>query len=94
MPRPRRAAAGGLIYDALSWANAQLAFFDSDADYAAFERVLRQAVARFDIRLVAYCLMPSHFHLPLWPREHGDRSAFMRWLTNDPHPTPLSIFFA
>jgi putative transposase len=42
---------------------------------------LRQAVARFDMRLLAYCLMPNHFHLLLWPREDGDLSTFMRWLT-------------
>ena len=81
MPRPRRAAEGGLIYHALNRANARLAIFDNDDDYAAFERVLHQAVARFDMRLLAYCLMPNHFHLLLWPREDGDLSTFMRWLT-------------
>ena len=25
--------------------------------------------------------MPNHFHLLLWPREDGDLSRFMRWLT-------------
>jgi putative transposase len=81
MPRPRRAAEGGLIYHALSRANARLAIFGSDADNAAFERVLRQAIARIDMRLVAYCLMPNRFHLLYWPREDGDLSTFMRWLT-------------
>jgi putative transposase len=81
MPRPRRAAAGGLIYQALNRANARLATFDNDDDYAAFERVLQQAVARFDMRLLDYCLMPDHFHLLLWPRADGDLSTFMRWLT-------------
>ena len=33
------------------------------------------------MRLLAYCLMPNHFHLLLWPREDGDLSRFMRWLT-------------
>ena len=33
------------------------------------------------MRLLAYCLMPNHFHLLLWPREDGDLSQFMRWLT-------------
>jgi putative transposase len=81
MPRPPRAAEGGLIYHALNRANARLALFDNDDDYAAFERVLQQAVARFDMRLLAYCLMPDHFQLLLWPREDGDLSTFMRWLT-------------
>ncbi len=70
-----------MIYHALNRANARLAIFDCDEDYAAFERVLAQAVTRFDMRLLAYCLMPNHFHLLVWPRDDGDLSTFMRWLT-------------
>jgi len=81
MPRPSRAAEGGLIYHALNRANARLAIFETDEDHAAFERVLAQAVARFDLRLLGCCLMPNHFHLLLWPREDGHLSKFMRWLT-------------
>src|SRR5690348_9912964 len=81
MPRPLRQAQGGLIYHALNRANARLAIFDDDGDYAAFERVLAEALTRHDMRLLAYCLMPNHFHLVLWPRGDGDLSRFMRWLT-------------
>src|SRR5271154_2443491 len=38
-------------------------------------------VVRHHMRLLAYCLMPNHFHVLLWPREDGDLSQFMRWLT-------------
>jgi putative transposase len=69
------------VYHALNRANARLTIFDSDDDFAAFERVLAQAVARYDMRMLAYCLMPNHFHVLLWPREDGDLSQFMRWLT-------------
>jgi putative transposase len=81
MPRPRRAAEGGLIYHALNRANARITIFDTDDDYAAFERVLTEALARDAMRLLAYCLLPNHFHLLIWPRETGDLSRFMRWLT-------------
>ena len=81
MPRPRRAAEGGLIYHVLNRANARLAMFETDEDYAAFERVLAQAVVRDGMRLLAYCVMPNHFHLLVWPRADGDLSQFMRWLT-------------
>ena len=81
MPRPRRAAEGGLIYHALNRANGRSTVFETDDDYAAFERVMAQAVARQGMRLLADCLMPNHFHLLLWPRADGDLSAFMRWLT-------------
>ena len=32
------------------------------------------------MRLLAYCFVPNHFHLLLWPREDGDLFNFMRWL--------------
>jgi putative transposase len=81
MPRPPRAAEGGLIYHALNRANARMSIFACDEDYAAFERVLSEALGREEMRLLAYCLMPNHFHLVVWPRGDGDLSRFMRWLT-------------
>ena len=55
--------------------------FEDDADYAAFEKVLRQATDRSSMRLLAYCLMPNHWHLVLRPRRDGDLSRFVGWLT-------------
>jgi putative transposase len=81
MGRPLRAAEGGLIYHCLNRANARLAIFTKDGDFEAFERVLAEAMARHDMRLLAYCIMRNHFHLVLWPKADGDLSRFMRWLT-------------
>jgi REP-associated tyrosine transposase len=81
MSRPLRAAEGGLVYHALNRANARLAIFADAGDFGAFERVLAEAVVRYDMRLLAYCVMPNHFHLVLWPRADGELSGFMRWLT-------------
>ncbi len=81
MGRPKRAALGGLVYHVLNRANARMRIFDSDDDYAAFERVLEEAVERFETRLLAYCVMPNHWHLVLWPREDGELSRFTGWLT-------------
>ncbi len=33
------------------------------------------------MRLLAYCAMPNHWHLVVWPRADGELSEFMRWLT-------------
>src|SRR4051812_15893174 len=81
MSGPPRTAEGGLIYHALNRANARLVIFDDGPDFDAFLRVLAEAVARHAMRLLAYCVMPNHFHLILWPRGDGDLSRFMRWLT-------------
>ena len=81
MGRPHRAAEGGYAYHVLNRANARMTIFDDDEDYEAFEKALGQAVARTDMRLLAYCLMPSHWHLVVWPRKDGELSEFAGWLT-------------
>ncbi len=55
--------------------------FGKPKDYKAFESILEQAVRRTKMRLLSYCVMPNHWHLVAWPREDGDLSAFVGWLT-------------
>ena len=81
MTRALRAAEGGVVYHVLNRANARARIFETDGDYAAFEKVLAQAHERVAMRRVAYCVMPNHWHLVLWPREDGDLSEFVGWLT-------------
>lgn len=81
MGRPHRAAVGGYVYHVLNRANARLPIFESDGDYEAFEQVLLEAVERTETRLLAYCVMPNHWHLAVWPREDGELSRFVGWLT-------------
>lgn len=81
MGRPKRAAIGGMVYHVLNRANARMDIFDKDADYEAFETILEEARDRTEMRILAWCLMPNHWHLVLWPRHDGDLSRFMGWLT-------------
>ncbi|MCE9592134.1 MAG: transposase, partial [Planctomycetes bacterium] len=82
MARTKRQSPGGVAYHAMNRCVAGLTLFEDDADYDAFERVLAQACERFPgVRLCAYCLMPNHFHLVLWPKADGLLSPFMQWLT-------------
>lgn len=81
MPRKPRATPGGIVYHVLNRANASLTIFRDDDEYAAFEQALAEAHARVPVRLLAYCLMPDHWHLIVWPRREHDLSEFMRWLT-------------
>ena len=66
------------MYDVLNRAVARAQIFERDGDYAAFERVIEEARARVPMRLLAYCVMPNHWHLVLWPRSDGDLSEYMR----------------
>lgn len=81
MPRRPRLAAGNLAYHVLNRRVGRLLLFQKPADYAAFERILAEAQDRFRIRLTAYCLMPNHWHLLLWPRREGELSEVLRWIT-------------
>jgi REP-associated tyrosine transposase len=81
MPRRNRFTSGGYVFHVLNRAVGRATLFESDADYRAFQGVLDEAHRRLPIRLLAYCLMPNHWHLILWPKGDDDLSAFMHWLT-------------
>src|SRR5437899_10392243 len=81
MPRRARISTGGLAYHILNRRVGRLALFDKPADYMAFEKILNEAHERTGIRIPAYGLMPNHWHLVLWPRDAGELSEVMRWIT-------------
>ena len=83
MARAKRRFIGNQVYHLLNRGNGRMDIFSQAEDYHAFERILRQAVERFSIRLCCYCIMPNHWHLCLWPRQGqgDDISRFMQWLT-------------
>jgi putative transposase len=81
VPRRLRIASGGIVYHVLNRAAGRARIFGRRGDYEAFERTLAEARARVPVPVLAYCLMPNHWHLLLWPAADGQLSAFVRWLT-------------
>ncbi len=81
MPRRKRKNLGNIVYHVLNRANGRLRLFKKAGDFEAFERVLAEGLEHFPMRLLGYCLMGNHWHLLLWPREDGDLSTFMQWVT-------------
>ena len=82
MGRPLRTTLGGFIYHVLNRGNGRLPIFHKDADYQAFLDVVVETQQRLaGVRLLAYCLMPNHWHMVLWPKHDGELSDFMHWLT-------------
>ena len=69
------------MYHVLNRAAGQFRMLRTEKDFAAMEAVLAEALERVPTRLLSYCLMGSHWHLVLWPREDGELSAFLNWLT-------------
>ena len=69
------------VYHVLNRAVGRATLFDKSADYAAFEKVLRQGHERLGMRLLHYAVLPNHWHLVLWPQEDGLLSTYLQWLT-------------
>ena len=81
MPHVARVSVGGMVYHVINRSNGRVQIFDSDAEYRHFETLLQEGVDLIGMRILAYCIMPNHWHLVLHPKNDGDLSEFMRWVT-------------
>lgn len=81
MPRQARVAVADTVYHVLNRANGRQIIFHTDQDYRHFESLLEEGVEQTDMRILAYCLMPNHWHLILYPRTDTHLGEFMNWLT-------------
>jgi len=82
MPKRFQAETADIVFHALNRAVRGTVLFQEPADYAAFERILAEAVGRTGLRLLAYCLMPNHWHLVVWPTEDNQLVRCMHWLAS------------
>jgi putative transposase len=82
MSRGPRQTPGGIVYHVLNRAVARLPLFEKPADYAAFVRVLAEALDECPMRILAFVLMPNHWHFVLWPERDRDLTNFCRWLAH------------
>jgi len=80
MPRTARASVGGYSYHVFNRGNARANVFHKPEDYDAFVAMMAEASIRTPMRVLAYAVMPNHFHMALWPHEDGDLSRWMHWL--------------
>jgi len=79
MARPIRIEFAGAVYHVTARGNERRAIFYGDEDRQMFLATVGEMVERFEVRVLAYCLMPNHYHLILGtPR--GNLSAAMGWL--------------
>ncbi|HEY8550602.1 MAG TPA: transposase [Vicinamibacterales bacterium] len=81
MPRTARPPTEGVIQHVVNRGNYRRVLFPDDSHYQWFVTLLQIARSRFPVRLLAYCLMPNHFHLVLWPLERRALAAYMHWVT-------------
>jgi len=81
MPRRSGRASGRFGFHILNRAVQNTVIFHSPDDYRHFLGLVAQAAMRFRVRVLAYCIMPNHWHLVVWPETDDGLSRFMHWLT-------------
>ncbi len=81
MPRPPRADKANGLYHALNRGNLRADIFKKEADFAAFEEILHEALEIHEVELYSYQLMSNHYHLVLRPLVDGEMSRFMGWVS-------------
>lgn len=82
MARVRRVCQGGSVYHVINRGVRRETLFRSAEDYLCFQTLLGRAGKRYPVRLLAYCLMPNHWHLVVWPLEDKAVSAYIQWLSS------------
>jgi putative transposase len=70
-----------MFYHVLNRAVGRRTIFSKPWDFNAFERVLAYAMKETPVSLLAYCVMPNHWHLLVQPTGDRDLGRFMHRLT-------------
>jgi len=81
MARVNRVDVGGMIYHVWNRANFRSALFKKSAHYRDFLALMEESLRVSPMRILAFCLMPDHWHLVLYPKRDGDLSHFVRRIT-------------
>jgi len=81
MGRVRRVDVGGMVYHGWNRANFRSRLFKTEAHYQDFLHLVAESLNFVAMRILAYCLMPNHWHLVLYPRADGDLARFLQRIT-------------
>lgn len=81
MPRTARSIRAGICYHVLNRSNGGGKVFLDALDYRIFMRLAFASAARFDVQVLALCLMPNHFHFVLRPPADDALAHWAHWLT-------------
>lgn len=82
MPRVARRSREGEFQHVVNRASVRAELFKGPADYELFVELLARAVDKFDLCLLAYCVMPNHWHLVVSTVTVSELSRSMQWLTS------------
>lgn len=81
MPRRLRHSLQGTAFHVMNRAVRRTLLCTHDADYNAFQKVAREGLGRYKLRVVAYCVMPNHWHFIVLCDRIEDISNWLHWVT-------------
>jgi putative transposase len=65
-----------MVYHVLNRANFRSRLFKQARHYEDFLGIVEESLNFVPMPILAYCLMPNHWHVVLYPRGDGDLSKF------------------
>ncbi|MES2930773.1 MAG: transposase [Patescibacteria group bacterium] len=78
MVRKSRIDKGGLYYRVYNKACWDKTLFENEDDFRIVKEKFSEAKSATKMRILAYCFMPDHFYLILYPVNDGDMRKFMQ----------------
>jgi putative transposase len=70
-----------MVYHVWNRANFRSRLFGSPTHYQAFLGIVKESLNFVPMRILAYCLMPNHWHFVLYPRANGDLAKYLQRVT-------------
>jgi putative transposase len=81
MPRTRRRFVPNTVLHLVNRGNERRTLFREERDYDSFLGLAERTLHKSPLRILAYAVMPNHWHFVVWPDGHDDVSQFMHRLT-------------
>lgn len=81
MPRRLRLGLQGMAFHVMNRAVRHTVLFKQAADYEAFLAVVREGLGKFKIKVIAYELMPNHWHFVVTCDRIEEVSNWLHWVT-------------
>jgi putative transposase len=81
MSRCSRHRNAGYVFHVMNRATRGQVLFADTGEYLAYQALLARALIERPIRLLAYTLMPNHWHMALWPERENQVTSFVQWLS-------------
>lgn len=81
MARRPRSSYGTHCFHVINRSVRKVPLFQRPLDYRAFLHTLHEGLDRHPLRLLAYCVMPTHWHLVVGPTDPTPLSKLLHWVT-------------